>query len=139
MARPRRMPPAYDAIARALLALPFLASGASRLLDARPFVEALSGAGLVFPDEINYVSAAVELAGALCLVLRVRVWVASTALYLYLLPFAFVLHGLPAQESAAHGLLLARDLAVAGGLVLLAGVHRHDRRAGFGAPRVPAP
>ena len=130
--RPRRavvlLPRVYDLASRGLLGLVFLSSGVNRLIESGPFVEALSGAGLPVPEALNLATATVELVGATCIVLGLRVWAASMALALYTLPFAFVLHALPAQENTAQGLLFARELAVTGGLILLAGVHRDDPR-----------
>ncbi len=127
---PVRVPAAYDRAGRALLAIPFLDAGAGRLLAPQPFIEALSGAGLPFAVGLNYASAAVELAGGVLLVVGVQVWAAALALFLYTLPVAFVLQGLPAQESPAHGSGLARSLAIAGGLLLAAAIHRRASVAG---------
>lgn len=119
-----RVPPAYDRAGRALLAIPFLDAGAGRLLAPQPFIEAFSGAGLPFAAGLNYASAVVELAGGALLVVGVQVWAAALALFLYTLPVTFVLQGLPAQESGTHASALARSLAIAGGLLLAAAIHR---------------
>jgi uncharacterized membrane protein YphA (DoxX/SURF4 family) len=128
------LPRPYDLAARGLVALVFFASGVNRVFEPAPAVEALSGAGLPAPEVLNAATAAVELVGAACLVLGLRVWAAALALALYLIPFAFVLHALPAQENALHGLLFARELAIVGALVLIAGVHRTDPRGGSEPP-----
>jgi len=124
--RERRIPLAYDLGARALLALPFLAWGLWRLTAAEAAIEALSGAGLAFPGAINYASAGIELMGGVFLVLGFQVWATAAVLILYLLPVTFLVHGLPAHEDPAQALQVLRDLALAGGLLLLAGVHRRD-------------
>ena len=122
------LPRVYDLIARGLIALVFVGSGVRRLTDAGGPVEALAGAGLPAPEALNAVTAVLDIVGGTCLLLGFRVWLVAMAMALYVVPFAFVLHALPGKENAMHGLLFARELAVAGGLILLAGVHREDPR-----------
>lgn len=118
------IPRVYDAAGRVLLALPFLSAGVVRLARSTRSIEELAGAGLAFPAVLNYAFAAVELAGGMSLALGYRVWAAAVALIVYLLPLTFLVNVLPAHEHPSQLLRLLRDLAVAGGLVLAAGLHR---------------
>lgn len=126
LGRAARLPFAYDLVGRALLALPFLSAGLSRLLHPQAAIETLSGAGLAYPEALSYAAAAIELIGGACVLIGFQVWTACVALVVYLVPATFVLHGLPAHESPAHAGEALRGMAIAGGLLLLAGVHRRE-------------
>jgi uncharacterized membrane protein YphA (DoxX/SURF4 family) len=125
--RENRLPRFYDVTARALLSFPFLATCTGRLLDPESSIVAWSGAGLGFPVIVHGVSIAIELIGGALLVLGVHVWSVAALLLVYHGVFGFLLHALPGHEDPAQRLQVARDLAIAGGLLLAAGVHRHRR------------
>ena len=121
------IPSPYLLAARVLLALPFLADGLRKLVRGERPIEVLSGAGVGFAAAVHYLSAAVETAGALALVLGLGVPVASVVLILYLVPTTLLLNVLPAHEHPSWALRALWDLGVAGGLVLLAAATRAPR------------
>ncbi|HEY7460868.1 MAG TPA: DoxX family membrane protein [Gemmatimonadota bacterium] len=126
--RESRLPALYALASRGLVALFFFGDGLLKVVRPDRAVEGLSGMGLSFPVELNYLGAVIEIGGALCLLTDVRVWAASLLLALYLLSASFLKHVPVANAQPAQLLEVLRDAAVAGGLILLAGVHRHGRR-----------
>jgi putative oxidoreductase len=109
-----------ELVARALLALPFLADGVVKVADAGRSIESISGMGLPFPQLLNYAAAALELAGGACLLVGVAVTVAALVLAAYLIPASFLRNVPMAHEHPSYLLYLARDLGLVGGLLLLA-------------------
>jgi uncharacterized membrane protein YphA (DoxX/SURF4 family) len=123
-----RVPALYDRLSRGLYAAFFLIDGLAKIVHSERAIEGLSGMGLGYPELLNYAGAAIELAGALCLLTGFQVWAAALVLALYKLPASFLTYAATARVHPSHLLLLFRDLAFAGGLVLLAGLHRQPRR-----------
>jgi putative oxidoreductase len=119
-----RLPARYELSARLLYAAFFLGDALVKILRPERAMEGLSGMGLGYPEVLNYLGAAIEIAGGLCLVAGFRVWAAALLLMLYKLPASFLLHAPIARAHPSHLLFLLWDFAFAGGLILVAGVHR---------------
>jgi uncharacterized membrane protein YphA (DoxX/SURF4 family) len=125
------IPARYELTARLLYAAFFLGDALVKLLRPERAMEGLSGMGLGYPAVLNYAGAAIEILGGLFLVANFRVWAAALLLMLYKLPASFLLHAPIARAHPSHLLLLLWDFAFAGGLLLLAGIHRRsDKESG---------
>lgn len=119
-------------VGRFLLSLVFIASGFGKLTNMQGNLIYLETYGLP-PDSLLLTGAAVvELVGAFCLLAGWGVWLAASALILYLLPVTFIFHtDFSDQNQVFHFL---KNCAIIGGL-LEAIVLDRSARAGFSGIR----
>ena len=125
-------------LARALLAAMFLASGYAALADPAATAAYFAGLGLPLPAVAAWGTGIFELAAGLAILAGFMTRLAAAVLAVFCLVASFLGHygqgGGDAMLTFMHGQMLLKDLAVAGGLVLLslqgAGGHSVDRWRG---------
>ncbi len=86
---------------------------------------------MALPELFNYAAASLELAGAAALILSLAVYPVAVLLAILLVPATFLSRGLLVPEHPSMLIHVFRDLAIAGGLLLVAGLHRRDRNGQF--------
>jgi putative oxidoreductase len=107
-------------VARLLLALIFVASGAAKFahpaMFAQMMVQAGVSAGLVML--LLYVSAVIELLGGVLLIAGYQGrWVAAV-MFLWLIPVTIVMHAVPG--GMINQVMVMKNLAIMGGLLMVA-------------------
>jgi putative oxidoreductase len=105
-------------VSRILLAQVFLVAGINKLLHPAKTTALIASHGIPFPVFGCYASAALEVGGALALVLGVRTRWAAIVLAGWAVVVTTVFHWDFTKEINAH--LFRNDLAIAGGLLLTA-------------------
>jgi putative oxidoreductase len=126
-------------LARILLAAMFLASGSSALSNIEGTASYFAGLGLEPSTALAWVVGIFELVGGVLLVVGFQVRRAGIILALFTLVATYLGHyGQGGDDAAAafmHSQMLLKDLAVAGGLILLAlqGAGRFSIDASWGA------
>ena len=108
---------------RLLLASLFLPAGISKLTGFAGTVGYIQSVGLPFPELAAAVAAIVELLGALALIVGYRTRVAAVVLAVFTLIASFIFHAYwaaPAGMQMMQKLLFNKNIAVAGGLFVLA-------------------
>jgi putative oxidoreductase len=109
--------------ARALLSAVFVFSGWQKLASTGRAAAAITGRGLPYATSLAYAAGALELLGALLLLLGLRARAAALALALYVVAVSWLFHLHPALRGD-HGQMihLLKNAGLIGGLLLL-GLH----------------
>jgi len=110
--------------ARILLALMFILGGVSKFAGLAGTAGYIASKGLPLPMVLAVLTAALELGAGVALVIGWRVRVAALALALFTLLASLIFHAYwaaPAEQQMVQQLLFMKNLAVAGGLMLLVG------------------
>ncbi len=110
--------------ARILLALMFILGGVSKFAGLTGTAGYIASKGLPLPMVLAVLTAALELGAGVALVIGWRVRVAALALALFTLLASLIFHAYwaaPAEQQMVQQLLFMKNLAVAGGLLLLVG------------------
>ena len=110
-------------LARLMLAAMFAQSGYVALSDTAGTAAYFAGLGLPFADLLPWAIGLFELAAALSIAAGLAARPASAALALFAVAASFLGHygqGDTAQLAFFHQQMLLKDIAVAGGLILLA-------------------
>lgn len=114
----------FSLIARILLAAMFIMSGWSALSDVAGTAEYFAGLGLAPGALFAWGVGLFELAAGLLLVAGYQTRAAAAVLALFTLAAGYLGHygqgGDDAMAAFMHGQMLVKDVAVAGGLILLA-------------------
>lgn len=108
---------------RLLLASLFLPAGISKLTGFAGTVGYIQSAGLPLPAVAAALALVVEIAGGLALVLGFRVRIVAPVLALFTLAATFFFHAywsVPAEAQMVTRLLFNKNIAVTGGLLVLA-------------------
>ena len=131
---------------RLLLALLFLPAGLMKITGFEGTVGYIGAAGLPLPQLAALLAIVVEVGGGLALIAGFGTRFAALALALFTLVASFVFHNfwsVPADQAMVQQLMFFKNIAVVGGLLVLAaqgaGTISLDARKGAGlAGRVPA-
>lgn len=110
-------------IGRLLLALLFLPAGISKIGGFAGTVGYIGSKGLPLPELGAVIAIVVEVAGALALIAGFGTRFAALALALFTLIATFFFHnfwGVPAEQAMMQQLLFYKNIAVVGGLLVLA-------------------
>ena len=110
---------------RLLMAYLFLPAGISKVLGFAGTVGYIASAGLPVPQLAALVALVVEIGGGLALILGYRVRIAAIVLAFFTLVASYFFHAYWAAPEAAKmvtTLLFNKNIAVAGGLLILAGM-----------------
>ncbi len=117
---------ASDALAlagRILLAFLFLPAGIGKLIGFAGTVGYIQSVGLPLPEVAAILATVLELLGGLALVLGFRVRIVAVVLALFTLAATFFFHAywsVPAEAKMVTRLLFNKNIAVMGGLLVLA-------------------
>ncbi|HET9598105.1 MAG TPA: DoxX family protein [Anaeromyxobacteraceae bacterium] len=107
-------------VARVLLAAIFAWSGWQKLTVTGRAAAAITGRGLPYATALAYAACALELVGALMLVLGIRARAVALALAAYVVVASWLFHLHPAlRGDAAQTVQLLKNAGLIGGLVLL--------------------
>lgn len=124
-------------LGRLLLAALFLPAGIGKLTGFSGTVGYISSAGLPFPELGAVAALLVEVLGSIALIIGLGTRPAALALALFTLVASFLFHGywaVPADQQSVQQLLFFKNVAVAGGLLILtawgAGAWSLDARRG---------
>jgi putative oxidoreductase len=108
-------------VARVLLSGIFAYSGWQKLTATGRSAASITGRGLPYATALAYTAGALELAGALLLVLGLKTRAAGMALALYVVAASWLFHLYPALRGDHVQMLhLLKNAGLVGGLVLLA-------------------
>lgn len=111
-------------VARLLLAAMFLSSGYTALSDIEGTTAYFAGLGMPLPNLVTIATGAFEILGGVLLVVGFQTRLAAGALALFSIAATIMGHyGQGAGNAAAefiHMQMLLKDIAVAGGLIVLA-------------------
>ncbi len=108
---------------RILLALLFIVSGGGKITSFSGTAGYMASAGLPVANVLLVLTIAVELGGGLLLVLGWKTRWAAAALFLFLIPATLVFHAFwaaPAAQAAMQQIHFMKNLAIMGGMLLLA-------------------
>lgn len=108
---------------RLLLAALFLPAGISKLTGFAGTVGYISSVGLPMPTVAAAIAAAVEVLGSLALIFGFGTRFAALALAVFTLVASFFFHAywaLPADKQMMQQLMFFKNLAIVGGLLILA-------------------
>lgn len=111
-------------IGRLLLAALFLPAGIGKLTGFEGTVGYIGSVGLPLPTIAAVLAIIVEIGGGLALILGAGTRIAALALAGFTLVASFFFHaywGAPADQQMVQQLLFFKNIAVAGGLLILAG------------------
>jgi putative oxidoreductase len=111
-----RMRDTETLIARVLTSLIFIAAGITQIFDPKATLHEIRGDHLPLADFFYVVSTAVLLIGALSIVVGWQTRWGAAALLVFIVPATFLFHLRSDQNDLE---LFLRDLAIAGGLILL--------------------
>lgn len=114
---------AVDLVGRLLLAALFLPAGISKLTGFEGTVGYIASAGLPLPAVGAALAAAVEILGSLALVFGYRTRIAAAVLAGFTLAASVFFHAYwaaPADQVMVQSLLFFKNLAIVGGLLILA-------------------
>jgi len=103
-------------IARVLISLIFIAAGITQILNPKDTLHDIRGGHLPLAHFFYVVSTAVLLIGALSIVVGWRTRWGAAALLVFIVPATFLIH---LRSDQTDQELFLRDLAIAGGLILL--------------------
>jgi len=109
-------------LARVLLALMFVLAGLSKFAGLEGTAGYIASKGLPLPALLAFATATLELLGGLALVVGFKARYAAAALALFTLLASFVFHNfwaMPADQAFVNQLMFMKNLAVAGGLLLV--------------------
>ncbi|MFZ6730961.1 DoxX family protein [Undibacterium sp. Ji42W] len=107
-------------IARVLIALIFVASGAGKIAGFAPTVTYIASKGLPFPELAAIAAIVVELGGGLMLIVGWRARWAAAAMILFTLAAAVIFHnfwGVPADAAQNQMIHFMKNISMAGGLL----------------------
>lgn len=110
-------------IGRLLLAALFLPAGISKIGGFAGTAGYIASKGLPLPEVGAAIAVAVEILGGLALVLGFGTRLAALALALFTLVATFIFHnywGVPADQAFVQQLMFNKNIAVVGGLLVLA-------------------
>jgi putative oxidoreductase len=110
------MPDTGTLIARVLTSLIFIAAGVTQILNPKHALHEIRGGHLPLADFFYVVSTAVLLIGALSIAVGWQTRWGAAALLVFIVPATFLIH---LRSDQADQELFLRDLAIAGGLILL--------------------
>jgi putative oxidoreductase len=109
-------------LARLLVAPLFLLAGLGKLGDPAGFAAGLAGFGMPLPALVAWALIALEIGGAIILVIGWQARAAALALAVFTVAASFVAHAfwtMPAEQVDAQRSQFLKNLAVAGGLLAL--------------------
>lgn len=110
-------------VGRLLLALLFLPAGISKIAGFAGTAGYIASKGLPLPALGVIIAILVEVGGSLALIAGFRIRMAALALAVFTLVATFVFHnfwGVPADQAMVQQLMFYKNIAVVGGLLLLA-------------------
>lgn len=110
-------------VGRLLLALLFLPAGISKIAGFAGTTGYIASKGLPLPELGVIIAIVVEVGGSLALIAGFRIRMAALALAVFTLVATFVFHnfwGVPADQAMVQQLMFYKNIAVVGGLLLLA-------------------
>lgn len=110
-------------IGRLLLAALFLPAGISKIGAFAGTAGYIASKGLPLPEVGAAIAVAVEILGGLALILGFGTRLAALALALFTLVATFIFHnywGVPADQAFVQQLMFNKNIAVVGGLLVLA-------------------
>lgn len=110
-------------VGRLLLALLFLPAGISKIAGFAGTTGYIASKGLPLPELGVVIAILVEVGGSLALIAGFRIRMAALALAGFTLVATFVFHnfwGVPADQAMVQQLMFYKNIAVVGGLLLLA-------------------
>lgn len=110
-------------VGRLLLALLFLPAGISKIAGFAGTAGYIASKGLPLPALGVMIAIVVEVGGSLALIAGFRIRIAALALAIFTLVATFVFHnfwGVPADQAMVQQLMFYKNIAVVGGLLLLA-------------------
>lgn len=110
-------------VGRLLLALLFLPAGISKIAGFAGTAGYIASKGLPLPELGVMIAILVEVGGSLALIAGFRIRIAALALAIFTLVATFVFHnfwGVPADQAMVQQLMFYKNIAVVGGLLLLA-------------------
>jgi putative oxidoreductase len=110
-------------IGRVLLVALFLPAGLSKLTGFSGTVGYIASVGLPLPEIAAVLALVIEIAGSLALLAGFQTQIASLALALFTLVASFFFHNFwaaPADQAFVAQLLFFKNIAVVGGLLILA-------------------
>lgn len=112
-----------DLVGRVLIAALFLPAGISKLTGFEGTVGYISSAGVPLPALAAALAAAVEIIGGAAVLLGYRTRIAAAALALFTVAASVLFHAYwaaPADQAMVQSLLFFKNLAIVGGLMVLA-------------------
>lgn len=107
-------------IARVLIALIFVASGAGKIAGFEQTVGYIASKGLPLPALAAIAAIAVELGGGIMVIVGWRARWAAAAMILFTLAAAFIFHhfwGVPAEQAQNQMIHFMKNISMAGGLL----------------------
>jgi putative oxidoreductase len=110
---------------RVLLALIFITSGFAKLTGIEGTAAYIASAGLPAPVALAALAGALELFAGIALVIGFKARWAAAALAAFTLAATFVFHAYwasPAEQQAIQQLMFMKNLAIAGGLAIVAAI-----------------
>ena len=113
----------FTLIGRLLLALLFLPAGISKIGGFAGTVGYISSKGLPMPEVGAVVAILVEVVGGLALIAGFGTRIAAVVLAVFTLVATFIFHnywGVPAEQAFVQQLMFFKNIAVVGGLLVLA-------------------
>jgi putative oxidoreductase len=116
-------PSTLSLIGRLLLAALFLPAGISKIGGFAGTAGYIASKGLPLPEVGAAIAVAVEILGGLALILGFGTRLAALALALFTLVATFIFHnywGVPADQAFVQQLMFYKNIAVVGGLLVLA-------------------
>ena len=109
-------------VARVLIALIFIASGAGKITGFEPTVGYIASKGLPFPALAAIAAIIVELGGGILLVVGYKARWAAFFMLLFSLAAAFIFHNfwaVPAAEAQNQTIHFMKNISMAGGLLMI--------------------
>ena len=113
----------FTLIGRLLLALLFLPAGISKIGGFAGTVGYIASRGLPMPEVGAVVAILVEVVGGLALIAGFGTRIAAVVLAVFTLVATFIFHnywGVPAEQAFVQQLMFFKNIAVVGGLLILA-------------------
>jgi putative oxidoreductase len=112
-------------LGRFFLALIFLVSGYNKIMNWDGAIEHMTAFNIPWPEVLLPIAVAVEIVGALLLVLGLKAQWAALALVVFLIPTTYYFHAfwtLPSEgnERRTQMVLFLKNVAIAGGLIIVA-------------------
>ncbi len=110
-------------VGRLLLALLFLPAGISKVAGFAGTTGYIASKGLPLPELGVVIAIVMEIGGSLALIAGLKTRIAALALAVFTLVATFVFHnfwGVPADQAMVQQLMFYKNIAVVGGLLVLA-------------------
>ncbi len=114
--------PAVVVIARLLLALMFILAGIGKFTGLEGTAGYIASKGLPMPAVLAFLTALLEVVGGIALAIGFQARIAGLLLALFTLVATFLFHNfwaMPPDQSFVQQLMFMKNLAVAGGLLLV--------------------